>query len=100
MEAMGKLASLHAHRDELLRLAALFGARDVRVFGSVARGQDGADSDIDLLVRWDDGASLTDWAGFQQEAERLLGARVEVVSEASLHWYIRDRVLAEAQPLP
>jgi predicted nucleotidyltransferase len=97
---MGKLANLHAHRDEILRLAALFKARDVRVFGSVARGEDNEASDIDLLVRWDESASLTDWAGFQQEAERVLGTKVDVVSETSLHWYIRDKVLAEARPLP
>lgn len=97
---MGKLASLHAHREELLRLAALFGARDVRVFGSVARGEDKDGSDIDLLVRWDDQASLTDWVAFKQEAETLLGTTVDVVSETSLHWYIRDKVLSEARPLP
>ncbi|CAA7623148.1 nucleotidyltransferase family protein [Magnetospirillum sp. UT-4] len=97
---MGRLDRLRAHRDDLLGLALRFGARDVRVFGSVARGEDDGDSDIDLLVRWAAGASLTDWAGFQQAAETLLGARVDVVSEASLHWYIRDKVLAEARPLP
>lgn len=97
---MGKLASLHAHREELLRLANMFGARDVRVFGSVARGEDAEGSDIDLLVRWDEQASLTDWVGFKQEAETLLGVTVDVVSETSLHWYIRDKVLAEARPLP
>lgn len=97
---MGALASLHDHRDEILRLAEVFNARDVRVFGSVSRGEDGADSDVDLLVAWTDKASLTDWAGFQQEVEQLLGRRVDVLSEASLHWYIRDKVLAEACPLP
>lgn len=97
---MGALTSLHDHRDEILRLAEAFGAVSVRVFGSAARGDDDEDSDVDLLVTWNDGASLTDWAGFQQEIECLLGRRVDVVSEASLHWSIRDRVLSEARPLP
>jgi predicted nucleotidyltransferase len=97
---MGTFDHLHACRDEILRLAVEFGARDVRIFGSAARGEDREDSDIDLLVRWDEQASLTDWAGFQQELERVLGRRVDVVSETGLHWYIRDRVLAEARPLP
>ncbi len=97
---MGALASLRDHRNEILHLAESFGAGDVRVFGSAARGDDGENSDIDLLVTWSASASLTDWVGFQQEVERLLGRHVDVVSEKSLHWSIRDRVLAEARPLP
>jgi predicted nucleotidyltransferase len=97
---MGALASLRDHRIEILRLAESFGAGDVRVFGSTARGDDGEDSDIDLLVTWSETASLVDWVGFQQEVERLLGRHVDVVSERSLHWSIRDKILAEARPLP
>ncbi|CAA7624912.1 MULTISPECIES: nucleotidyltransferase family protein [Magnetospirillum] len=97
---MGNLDRLRAHRDEILSLASRFGARNLRVFGSVARDEDNPSSDIDLLVEWSDQASLTDWVGFQQEAERVLGTRVDVVSEASLHWYVRDKILAEARPLP
>ena len=55
---------------------------------------------MDLLVEWSETASLTDWVGFQQEVERLLAVKVDVVSERALHWYIRDRVLAEARALP
>ena len=97
---MGTFDRLHQHRDTILQLAAKFGARNLRVFGSVVRGEDTAESDVDFLVEWDEGASLTDWVGFQQEAEQVLGLKVDVVSEASLHWYIRDKVLAEARPLP
>lgn len=97
---MTTLADLHAHRDDILRLAREHGARAVRLFGSVARGEDAPNSDIDLLVEWEDRASLSDWVGFQQDVEALLGRRVDIVSAKSLHWYIRERVLAEARPLP
>ena len=62
---MGGLASLHDHRDEILHLASTFKARNVRVFGSVSRGDDHDGSDIDLLVTWEEEASLNDWAGFR-----------------------------------
>lgn len=97
---MGTLERLHSKRDEILKLAAAFGASNVRVFGSASRGEETQASDIDFLVEWSDQTSLSDWVGFQQEVERLIGARVDVVSEKSLHWYIRDKVLAEARPLP
>ncbi len=96
---MGALDRLHECKDELLHLAKKCGAENVRVFGSVARGEETENSDIDLLVRWNDQASLTDWVAFQDEASHLLGRKVEVASEASLHWYIRSRILAEAKPL-
>lgn len=96
---MGMLSTIQAHKDDILRIAERHRAGDVRVFGSTARGEDGSDSDVDLLVRWNDGASLTDWVAFQQEVEALLGRHVDVVSESGLHWYIRDKVLAEARAL-
>lgn len=97
---MSILADLHAHRDDILRLAHEHGARNVRVFGSAAREEDTPGSDLDLLVEWGEEASLSDWVGFQQDVERMLGRRVDIVSEKALHWFIRDRVLAEARPLP
>lgn len=72
----------------------------MRVFGSVARGEETGLSDIDLLVDWSDQASLTDWVAFQQSVERLLARKVDVVSERGPHWSIRDRVLNEARSLP
>jgi hypothetical protein len=86
-------------REEILRLAEQRGARSVRVFGSVARGEAKEGSDLDLLVEWEPGRSLLDHAGLVQDLQELLGMRVHVGTEKSLHWYVRDRILHEATPL-
>ncbi len=90
---------LDEKRDEILRLAALHGAANVRVFGSVARGDDRDDSDIDLLVHMEDGRSLFDLIGFAQDVEDLVGRHVDVATDDGLHRVIREHVLAEAIPL-
>jgi hypothetical protein len=83
----------------LRELAAKHGVADVRVFGSMARGDATDASDVDLLVRPLPGTTLLDLGGLLMEAQALLGRRVEVVSERALHASIRERILAEAQPL-
>jgi uncharacterized protein len=93
------LNALRARRAEVLALAARHGAKDVRVFGSVSRGDAEPGSDIDLLVRFDRGRSLLDQVALKQDLGDLLGREVDVVSEPALHWFMRDRVLAEAEPL-
>lgn len=90
---------IESHRSEIQALAAKYGVTDVRVFGSMARGDAVEASDVDLLVRPLPGTSLLDLGGLLMDVERLLGRRVEVVSERALHPAIRDRVLREAQPL-
>lgn len=90
---------IESHRQELLSIAARYGVTDVRVFGSMARGDADEDSDVDLLVRPLPGTSLLDLGGLLMDAQELLGRRVEVVSEQSLHPAIRARVLGEAEPL-
>lgn len=90
---------LRAKRRELLVLAARHGACNVRVFGSVARGDSGPNSDIDLLVDLEPGRSLFDLGGLLVDLESLLGRKVDLVTENGLHWFIRDRVLQEAVPL-
>ncbi len=85
-------------RAEILRLAATHGARNVRVFGSVARAENRDDSDVDLLVDFDTGKTLFDLIGLKLDLEALLGVTVDVVTPNSLR-YVRDRVLAEALPL-
>ena len=96
---MGIREVLKEKRKEVLRLAAIHGARKVRVFGSVARGEAGPTSDIDFLVELEPGRSLLDHVALKQDLEDLLSCRVDVVTERALHWYIRDRIVAEAVPL-
>ena len=90
---------LKKRRKEILAIAARHGARNVRVFGSAARGKVGPDSDFDLLVELDEGRSLLDHVALIQDLEDLLGRKVDVVTDGALHWYIRERVLQEAVPL-
>jgi uncharacterized protein len=90
---------LRDKREDILRLAAEHGARNVRVFGSVARGEAGPDSDVDLLVDMEPGRSLLDHIALLQDLQDLLGIDVDVVTERALHWYVRDKVLKEAVPL-
>ncbi|NPV48774.1 MAG: nucleotidyltransferase family protein [Armatimonadetes bacterium] len=90
---------VHSKRDEVLRLAALHKARRVCLFGSAVRGEEGPDSDVDFLVEFQPEASLLDHVRLMQDLERLLGRKVDVVSDRALHWFIRDRVRAEASPL-
>ena len=90
---------LRGQREEILRIAAKHGAYNVRVFGSVARGDARADSDVDFLVDLEPGRSLLDLGGFLMDLQDLLDRNVDVVTENGLHWYIRDRVIQEAVPL-
>ena len=83
-------------REEILRIAAVHGAHNVRVFGSLARGEAGPESDLDILVKLDPSRSLLDIIAIKQDLEDLLGCEVDVVTEAAISPYIRDQVLKEA----
>jgi hypothetical protein len=83
-------------REAVLRLAARHGARNVRVFGSVARGEARPDSDIDILVELEPGRSLLDLVALKQDLEDLLGREIDVLTEAALSPSLRDAVLKEA----
>jgi predicted nucleotidyltransferase len=91
--------TLRAQREEILRIAARHGARNLRVFGSVARGEDDDASDVDLLVDMEPGRTLFDLGGLNAELEALLMRRVDIVTARGLRSRIRDRVLLEARPL-
>ena len=84
------------NRERILQLAEQYGARQVRVFGSVARRQDYAESDIDFLVDMEPGRSLFDLGGLLVDLEKLLNSKVDVVTERGLKDRIRDRVVNES----
>ncbi len=90
---------LREKREEIERIAAKHGARNVRIFGSIARGEARDDSDLDLLV--ETGPETSSWfpAGLVLDLEEILGCKVEIVTEKGLHPDLRDRVLQEALPL-
>jgi len=90
---------LEARRDEILRIATKHGARNVRVFGSVARGEADEDSDVDILVDLDPGRSLLDLAALMLELQELIGRPVDVGTAAGLKERYRERILSEAVPL-
>ena len=90
---------LGARREEVLRLAAKHGARNVRIFGSVARGEADATSDLDFLIELEPGRNLLDMGGLLMDLQFVLGRPVDVISEKGLRPSIRARVLREAVPL-
>jgi predicted nucleotidyltransferase len=90
---------IEGYREKILELAARHGASNVRVFGSLARGEGTESSDLDLLVTLEEKRSLLDLVGLKQDIEDLLHRPVDVVTEPALSPYIRDRVVAEALPL-
>jgi predicted nucleotidyltransferase len=96
---MNSTELLTSNRDQIIRIAAIHGARNVRIFGSVARQEARSDSDLDILVDLERGRSLLDLGGLLNDLEDFLGCRVDVVTESGLKARIRDRVLREAIPL-
>jgi predicted nucleotidyltransferase len=90
---------LRLKREDVQRIARQHGARNLRVFGSVARGEAGEGSDLDLLVEMEPGRSLLDLVAIKQDLEELLGCKVDVVTEAAVSPYLRERVLNEAVSL-
>jgi predicted nucleotidyltransferase len=94
-----KRTDLSAIREDVLRIAAAHGAGNVRVFGSVSRGEQDASSDLDLLVDMAEGRSLFDLIALSNDLEESLGIDVDVLTEASLSPYLRGRIIGEAVEL-
>src|SRR5660398_34856 len=90
---------LASRKDEIRAIAERHGARRIRVFGSVARGEARPDSDVDFLVELEEGRSLLDQAALLVDLQDLLGIQVDVVSEGGINPRMRDRILKEAVPL-
>ncbi len=96
---MGITEVIGDKREQILALAAEYGALNVRIFGSVADGTAQESSDVDFLVDMEKGRSLFDLGGLLMDLQQLLNRSVDVVTPEGLHWYIKDKILKEARPL-
>jgi len=96
---MGELKAIQQKKEAILAIARFHGLHNVRIFGSVARGEDTPQSDIDLLVDLDKNCTLLDMGGAIVKLQELLGRKVDIVTERGLHWYLREQITKEAQPL-
>lgn len=92
-----RIEQITNRKDEITRIAERYGATNIRVFGSVSRGEADDDSDIDFLVDLEHGRSLLDLGGLLMDLQKLLGRRVDVVTEKGLRPRIRERILREAR---
>jgi len=96
---MTQYQELQRKKKEILVVARQHGILNVRLFGSVARGEENPQSDIDFLVDLEEGRSLLDLGGALIKLQELLGRKVDIVTERGLHWYLREMILKEARPL-
>jgi uncharacterized protein len=92
-------ALLEEKRDEILKIGTKRGATNVRIFGSVARGESDIESDVDILVDLEPGRSLLDLGGLWSDLNDLLGVKVDVFTEKALKPRVRERAMKEAMPL-
>ena len=90
---------LKQRRSEIFKIADQYGVHNIRIFGSVGKETEKPDSDVDLLVDLEPGRSLLDLGGMVFDLQRLLGRKVDIVTEKGLHWYIRKAIVDEAEPL-
>ncbi|MFQ5979407.1 MAG: nucleotidyltransferase family protein [Candidatus Heimdallarchaeota archaeon] len=86
-------------RLDIHKIAEKYGAKNIRIFGSIARGEAESTSDIDILVDLEKGRSLLDLGGFQMALQHLMGRRVDVITEKGLRSRIREQVIKDAVPL-
>ena len=88
--------TIREKREAIVRIAGRHGATEVRLIGSVARGEAGPDSDVDLLVTWSEGTSLLDQAALMLDLEKLLGRKVDIASDGWVKPAIRESVYRDA----
>jgi predicted nucleotidyltransferase len=93
---MSRKTLVHEHRQALLAAAARRGAYNLRVFGSVARGEDGAGSDIDFIVSFEPGRSLFDFGGLYNDLSEILGCEIDLVVDDGLDEHLRQHLLGES----
>lgn len=96
---MNEFEVLQKRRNEILAVARQHGIGNMRVFGSVARGEETPQSDIDFLVELEKGRTVLDLGGALIKLQELLGRKVDIVTERGLHWYLHDKITKEARPL-
>ncbi len=96
---MGIPEIIQDRKEQILALAAKYGASNIRIFGSVANGTADENSDIDFLVDLEKDRSLFDLGGLLMDLQELFHRKVDVVTENSLHWYIKKQILNEAKPI-
>ncbi len=96
---MGLPEILKKKRQGILRIATRYGACNVRLFGSIVRSEAKPGSDVDILVKMEQGRTLLDLVGLWQDLEELLGCKVDVITEGGISPYLRDSIMAEAVPL-
>jgi predicted nucleotidyltransferase len=96
---MGIPEIIQDRKEQILALAAKYGASNVRIFGSVANGTADEKSDIDFLVDMEKDRSLFDLGGLLMDLQGLFNRKVDVVTENGLHWYIKERIISEAKPI-
>jgi predicted nucleotidyltransferase len=96
---MNEFQEIQQRKKEILVVARQHGIVNVRIFGSVARGDDNPQSDIDFLVDLEEGRTLFDLGGALVKLQELLGRKVDIVTERGLHWYLRKEIMKEARPL-
>ena len=96
---MGHYEDVIRRKDMIQHIATVHGAQKIRLFGSVIRGEERPESDLDLLVEFEPGRSLIDHIGLIQDLQDLLNLKIDVVTEKGLNTHIRDQILKEAIPL-
>lgn len=96
---MALLDQIRHQRQAISEIAARHGAIRLRLFGSVARGEERVDSDVDFLVAMEEGRGFSDYMAMAEELERLLGRKVDLVTERGLSPHFRPYIEAEARPL-
>lgn len=92
-------AELRLRRMDIIKIAQYYGVYNIRIFGSVKNEIERLDSDIDLLVDLEKGRSLLDLGGMVFDLQQLLGRKVDIVTEKGLHWYVKDKIINEAEKL-
>ena len=96
---MDEFQVVQQKKREILAIIKQHGLSNVRIFGSVARGDETPLSDVDFLVDLKKDCTIFDLGGAHVKLQVLLGRKVDIVTERSLHWYLRDKILQEARPL-